>query len=269
MEAKISMMDTLTIRTAAPFKNLFPIRENLLDEIAADMKQNGYDFAHPIIIWAGHKVTVVDGHTRLAAALKIGLTKVPITLKEFESEDDALKYAIKSQSHRRNLTDAELYTCIHELDKRNPKGGNENTEASHEASGKTAQKTADLLNISRAKVERLRTVKDHGSEKTKAAVASGKMTINKAYNQTMRDRRAQRVQEAPEKAPAEIRAERVAAMIGSITAKVRTQLENEVREFPELRYTLQERRRFDEALCGAISNLIGELIPCETEETEE
>ena len=52
MEQKISMMDTLTIRTAAPFKNLFPIRENLLDEIAADMKQNGYDFAHPIIIWA-------------------------------------------------------------------------------------------------------------------------------------------------------------------------------------------------------------------------
>ena len=51
MEPKISMMDTLTIRTAAPFKNLFPIKENLLDEIAADMKQNGYDFAHPIIIW--------------------------------------------------------------------------------------------------------------------------------------------------------------------------------------------------------------------------
>ena len=41
MEQKISMMDTLTIRTATPFKNLFPIRENLLDEIAADMKANG------------------------------------------------------------------------------------------------------------------------------------------------------------------------------------------------------------------------------------
>jgi len=41
-----------------------------LDEIAADMKANGYDFAHPIIIWAGHKVTVVDGHTRLAGSLQ-------------------------------------------------------------------------------------------------------------------------------------------------------------------------------------------------------
>lgn len=261
MEPKISMMDTLTIRTAAPFKNLFPIKENLLDEIAADMKQNGYDFAHPIIIWAGHKVTVVDGHTRLAAALKIGLTKVPITLKEFDSEEDALKYAIKSQSHRRNLTDAELYTCIHELDKRNPKGGKENAEASHEASGKSAQKTADLLNISRAKVERLRAVKDHGSEKTKAAVASGKMTINKAYNKTMQDRKARRVQESPVKNTAEIREERVTAMITAITAKVRAQFEHEVQAFPELRYTLQERNSFEDKLTSEIEKLIDCMIP--------
>lgn len=118
-------------------------------------------------------------------------------------------------------------------------------------------------------MERLRAVKDHGSETTKAAVASGKMTINKAYNQTMQDRRARRVQEAPEKASAEIRAERITAMVGEITAKVRTLLEKEVRAFPELRYTAQERCRINEALCGAISNLIEELIPCETEETEE
>ena len=269
MEQKISMMDTLTIRTAAPFKNLFPIRENLLDEIAADMKANGYDFAHPIIIWAGHKVTVVDGHTRLAAALKIGLTKVPITLKEFKSEDEALQYAIKSQSHRRNLTDAELLACISELDKRKPVGRPGKTPSREGISGESAENTAKLLNISRAKVERLRTVKDHGSDKTKAAVASGKMTINIAYNQTMQDRRSQRIQEAPEKASAEVRAERVTAMVGEITAKVRTLLEKEVRAFPELRYTIQERSRFDEALCGAIGNLIGELIPCETEEPEE
>ena len=158
MEQKISMMDTLTIRMAAPFKNLFPIRENLLDEIAADMKQNGYDFAHPIIIWAGHKVTVVDGHTRLAAALKIGLTKVPITLKEFESEEEALQYAIKSQSHRRNLTDAELFSCISELDKRKRVGRPEKIPSREGISGGSAENSAKLLKISRAKVERLRAV---------------------------------------------------------------------------------------------------------------
>ena len=61
MEEKISLMPTIAIHTASPFKDLFPIKESVLNEIAEDMKQNGFDFAHPIIIWAGHKVTVVDG----------------------------------------------------------------------------------------------------------------------------------------------------------------------------------------------------------------
>ncbi len=272
MDNKISMMDTLTIRTAAPFKNLFPIRENILNEIAADMKQNGYDYAHPVIIWAGHKVTVVDGHTRLAAALKIGLTKIPITLKDFESEEEALKYAIKSQSNRRNLTDSELYTCIHELDKRNPKGGNENTEASHEASGKTAQKTADLLGISRAKVERLRTVNDHATDKTKAAIAAGKMTINKAYNQTMRDRRKEKQEQEDSentRTPAEIKAERINVMVTVISAKIRTQFEREVQEFPELRYTLEERTHLTNEISSAVNRLIAEMIPLETENNDD
>lgn len=94
------------------------------------------------------------------------------------------------------------------------------------------------------------------------------MTINKAYNQTMKTRRAQRVQEAPEKAPAEIRSERTAEMIGTITAKVRTLLVNEVQKFPELRYTPQEREHLNKTLCDAIGNLIEELIPCETENEE-
>lgn len=269
METKYLLMHILDVHTAAPFKDLFKIQPTVLADITAAMKKNGYDNAFPLILWAGHDGILVDGHTRLQAAKDAGVLDVAVVMHDFADELEALKYAIACQRNRRNLTDAELFNCIHELDKRNPKGGRENIEASHEASGKTAQKTADLLKISRAKVERLRAVKDHGSEKTKAAVAAGEMSINKAYNETMRDRRARRVQEAPEKAPAEIRAERVAAMIGAITAKVRTLLENEVQMLPELRYTAQERRHFDEALCSAISNLIGEMIPCETEETEE
>ena len=269
MESRISMMDTLTIRTAAPFKNLFPIRENLLNEIAADMKKNGFDPLYPIVIWAGHKVTVVDGHTRLAAALKIGLTKVPIVLREFPDEKAALHFAIRSQSTRRSLTDAELMSCIEAIDRRNPVGHPVSIPSREGIGGESAEKTAKLLNISRAKVERLRAVNDHGSEKVKAAVAAGEMSINKAYNRTMQDRRAQRVQTAPEKVPAEIRAERIAAMIGAITAKVRTQFESEVREFPELRYLRAERDRLGKELCEAITKLIGEIIPCEIENQKE
>ena len=48
----IAMMDTLTIRTASPFKDIFPIRESVLNEIAESMKRNGYDLEQqPTVIF--------------------------------------------------------------------------------------------------------------------------------------------------------------------------------------------------------------------------
>ena len=190
MDKQISMMPTLEIRTAFPFKDLFPIRETTLNEIVEDMKKNGYDYAHPITIWAGHKVTVVDGHSRLKAALQVGMSKVPIMLRNFADEEEALQYAIHSQSGRRNLTDAELLNCISLIDTKYSRGGS--SKASREAFGKSAQKTADLLGISRGKVEKLRTVNDHASSQVKDAVLNGDLSVNKAYNATMAARREEK-----------------------------------------------------------------------------
>ena len=190
MDKQISMMPTLEIRTASPFKDLFPIRETTLNEIVEDMKKNGYDYAHPITIWAGHKVTVVDGHSRLKAALQVGMSKVPIMLRNFADEEEALQYAIHSQSGRRNLTDAELLNCISLIDTKYSRGGS--SKAPREAFGKSAQKTADLLGISRGKVEKLRTVNDHASSQVKDAILNGELSVNKAYNETMAARRAEK-----------------------------------------------------------------------------
>lgn len=190
MDKQISMMPTLEIRTASPFKDLFPIRETTLNEIVEDMKKNGYDYAHPITIWAGHKVTVVDGHSRLKAALQVGMSKVPIMLRNFADEEEALQYAIHSQSGRRNLTDAELLNCISLIDTKYSRGGS--SKATREAFGKSAQKTADLLGISRGKVEKLRTVNDHASSQVKDAILNGELSVNKAYNETMAARREEK-----------------------------------------------------------------------------
>ena len=190
MDKQISMMPTLEIRTASPFKDLFPIRETTLNEIVEDMKKNGYDYAHPITIWAGHKVTVVDGHSRLKAALQVGMSKIPIMLRNFADEEEALQYAIHSQSGRRNLTDAELLNCISLIDTKYSRGGS--SKASREAFGKSAQKTADILGISKTKVEKLRTVNDHASNQIKDAVLNGELSVNKAYNETMAARRAEK-----------------------------------------------------------------------------
>ena len=190
MDKQISMMPTLEIRTASPFKDLFPIRETTLNEIVEDMKKNGYDYAHPITIWAGHKVTVVDGHSRLKAALQVGMSKVPIMLRNFADEEEALQYAIHSQSGRRNLTDAELLNCISLIDTKYSRGGSSKT--AREVFGNSAQKTADILGISKTKVEKLRTVNDHASSQIKDAVLNGELSVNKAYNETMAAGRAEK-----------------------------------------------------------------------------
>ncbi len=267
MDPAISMMPTVALHTAAPFKDLFPIHEGTLNDVVESMKEKGFDWSTPIILWAGHKVTVVDGHTRLAAAQKLHINQVPVILHEFKDENDALQYAIVSQRARRVLTDAELLACISALDKRNPVGRPEKTASREVISGPSAKKTAKMLKISKAKVERIRTVNDHGSDKTKAAVASGKMSINKAYNQTMNERKSREEQreKIPEEKLAEVRADRIAAMVKTITEKVKRQFETEVQEFPELRYSSEERNRLGESLCNAISKLVVEMIPCETE----
>ena len=263
MEEKISLMPTIAIHTASPFKDLFPIKESVLNEIAEDMKQNGFDFAHPIIIWAGHKVTVVDGHTRLAAAQKIHLNK-----KEFASEDEALQYAIKAQSHRRSLTPQELLNCLAELDKRKSAGRPGKLATFVANFGKSSEATADLLGISRGKVEKLRTIKNHATAKIRNAVASGNMSIDKGYKETMKARRQDKAKELPPLTGTELqdlKESRSEAIKVSIIKMVKMRLEREVQEYPEIGYSFQERNTLRDVISSEIGNLIADMLPGENE----
>lgn len=128
----------------------------------------------------------------------------------FHDEDAALEYAIRNQRDRRNLTGAEILRCVQVLDKRHSHGaepggrGNQYTsgKASAEAlppadvllpqppaNGKSAAQTAALLGVSRATIERARTVNDHAPEPVKQAVENGEMSIRKAAEVTQVARR--------------------------------------------------------------------------------
>ena len=186
---KVMMMETLVINTVSPFKDLFPIRERDLKNIEESMKNNGFNSGLPITLWAGHNTTVVDGHTRLAAAKKLMFARIPVILKEFKDEAEALKYAIEMQTNRRNLSDAELLNCIKELDKRLSEGRPKKTATGVTVNGRSSENTAKLLGTSRGKVEKIRAINDHGTEEVKEAVKSGEMSVNKAYNKIMDARR--------------------------------------------------------------------------------
>lgn len=185
----VTMVDPDEVKMASPFKDLFPVKTTDLENIEQDMKTNGFDSVHPILIWAGHNMTVIDGHTRLAAAQKLMFSQIPAIIRNFKDEAEALEYAIKSQRNRRNLTDADLLRCVTELEKRMKEGRPEKTATRVAVNGRSSENTAKLLGTSRGKVEKIRTINDHASDEVKEAVKSGKMSINKAYNKTLDARR--------------------------------------------------------------------------------
>ena len=254
-----TMANPLEIKTASPFKDLFPVKQNDLERVMASMKAKGYDNGHPIILWEGHDLTVVDGHTRLAAAQKLLFARIPVILKKFKDEAEALEYAIESQVNRRNLTDAELLNCLTELDKRK-KTGPAKSLASREAKlGKSAEQTAALLGVSRAKVERLRTVSDHASDEIKDAVKDGKLSLNKAYKATMDARHAE--EDSDETDSDDIKADRLLALENSYCCAIAARTDRELKQYPDVRYSAKElaalRKKIVEKLDAELNRFKG------------
>ena len=201
-----------TLKTTEPFCDLFPIRETVLSEIIDDMNENGFDFCHPIVVW---NMTVVDGHTRLRAAVAAGIEMIPIICRSFDDETAALEYAIKAQRNRRNLTDWELLQCLQKLDFRKNVGRPE--KSSSAPHGKTSDIIAATLGISVTKVEKLRAISDYGTDEIKDAFRRGEYTINGAYEAVMSSRRKQ-----PESLP-DADAEVVHAVMADIHARLNEQ----------------------------------------------
>ena len=163
-------MDISYIKTAAPFKDLFPVRKRTLEAITWDMRRYGYDVGKPLILWKDHGNLLIDGHTRLQSAGRAGLCNVPVVFKAFASEDAALKYAVRCQQNRRNLTDAELFACVLELSRKRGEHSYENT----------AKEIAALLEISTAKIEKIRVIINRASPEIINMVKLGRMSVSSA-----------------------------------------------------------------------------------------
>lgn len=198
----MNMMNPKEIKTHPTFEKLFSTREDVLQRIEEDMRANTFDLSQPVILanWEGQDDFVcIDGHTRLQAAIRAGIKEIPVWTKEdFDTEGDALKYAMKLQANRRNMTDAELMSCIEALDEVRPRGGDRRSEqgsAMPQCCGKesgrsaSAKDTAQIVGCSPRKVEQVRTVMKHADHDTQEAVKNGEMSVNRAYNETQKRRK--------------------------------------------------------------------------------
>ena len=174
MAQRISL-DKITVHPT--FQSLLPINEKELANIVSDMEENGFDRSKPVCIWREENV-LIDGYTRFTAAREAGLTEIYKYEMSFETEQQALEYAMKQQLNRRNLNDAGKLLLIEKLDNLRKTGRPSDEDDSPR--GKSAQALAETLGIGTRTVERARSVLANADEETLDAVRSGDMTINQA-----------------------------------------------------------------------------------------
>jgi ParB family chromosome partitioning protein len=158
------------IGTDPEIAGIFKIHEETLKTVTASIVKNGYDQSQPVVIWKGKNV-IVDGHTRLRAAIEAGVHEIPGVEKEFETLEDAQRYTFKRQAERRNLTQAELFQAAVTL----------GIKDNHDGSGRSSEKLAEELGVSAATITHARTVSEKASEEDIDAIKNGEKTINEVY----------------------------------------------------------------------------------------
>ncbi len=244
MKNNILMMHVLDVNKKAPFKTLFKMDEAVLKSIEEDMRKNGYDMVHPVVIWGGNMGILIDGHTRLEAATNAGLLDIPVVAKDFEDEEEALEYAIKSQRNRRNLSNDELLKCLTELDKRKSVGRPDKTATNMAIKGRSSEHTAELLGISRGKVEKLRTIKDHGTPEIMQSVSNGDISIDRGYKETIKQRKDNEI--LSDEDLQKIKQSRYEALKKSPIEMFINRAKRESQEYPQISYSSVELKQLEE-----------------------
>ncbi|BCS96409.1 hypothetical protein DSLASN_20410 [Desulfoluna limicola] len=182
----ISTMPITDLKVEEPFSTLFPVGEDTLEGIRTDMESNGYDDAFPIIVWE-EKGIVVDGHTRFTAALAVGLEQVPVLIRNFENEDDAILYAFHLQRNRRNLADEDILRCLHVLDSIDD--AREGADGEKRTRREKIKERASELGTSESKIDKAKKVMEHADDSIREAVETGEKSINQAFNEMQEMRR--------------------------------------------------------------------------------
>lgn len=117
------IMSVSQIHTASPFNDYNKVDQVILKAIEENMRRDGYDISSPIVLWDKGNI-VIDGHTRLQAAINVGLKEVDVCMGDFVDENDAMNYAKQNQRDRRNLPDALILELVIEsADNRMKRGG--------------------------------------------------------------------------------------------------------------------------------------------------
>lgn len=174
---KIIWIDISKIIIDPEFENIFIQKENEIANISENMKENGFDPAHPIILATSKEHPELnninaDGHTRYKAAMRAGFSKVAIIYKEFTDRESLLKFVYEQQLLRRNLSESEIFKSWEALNRLTNKDGKK---------AKSDTKIAEELKISRRQVAKMKEIVKKAPSEVVEQVKTGEVTLNKAY----------------------------------------------------------------------------------------
>ncbi len=144
-----------------PIANIFPLMEGLeFDDLAADSREHG--LREPI--WLHQDGRIVDGRNRYRACLK---AKTEPRFQTYIGPDDNLAdFVISMNLHRRHLNESQCAMTAARI--ANMRQGARTDLASIEAMSQP--QAAELLNVSRASVQRAKAVLEGGAEELIRAV---------------------------------------------------------------------------------------------------
>ncbi|SHJ15782.1 ParB/RepB/Spo0J family partition protein [Desulfofundulus thermosubterraneus] len=155
-------------------KEYFPegLPEPLWSELVEDIKENG--IINPLVVALDY--TVLAGHLRLEAAKHVGLTHVPVVIRDVDPEsDEAVALLIKDNLLRRQLNDMQVARLVRMLkEKYGLKRGN------NQYSGSGCDKLSQAVGLNKRKLERLDKLNDLIPE-LQTLVESGKLNVTAAY----------------------------------------------------------------------------------------
>lgn len=168
---KIKMVDITQLKFDREFKAVFNQETDKVNEIANDIKINGFDKTRPIVITKDY--IIVDGHSRFMAAKKAGLQQVPVIVKKFNSRDETIEYEYKMQLNSRRLTDGEYFDAFLKLD--------EIRRLNPNSTGKSDEAIGKQLNKSARQVSKMREISKKATPELLEKIKNNSISLNKAY----------------------------------------------------------------------------------------
>lgn len=158
--------------------------------VLISMETHGYLEEYPIVVWETEngELIVVDGHSRVDAAMKCNIKELTIVKNKFNTYEEFLDAVIDYQFARRNVTIQDLFHLVSavtdtEAQLAKMRQGHKTSALESADVGCANERIAAKLRISKSKVEQLKCLLKYGNQTLLGKVFSEEISLTAACKQ--------------------------------------------------------------------------------------